>query len=91
MAQPFNAEPRTQRSGDALAAAFELVATPALFAFFGWRIDRWLGTSPAFILVLTILTAAYSVYRLLAQYNREMSAHEAARRERTEHDSEATT
>src|SRR5205085_2570413 len=30
--------------GDALARAFEFVATPALFAFLGWLLDRWLGT-----------------------------------------------
>ena len=72
-------EPRIQRSGDALAAAFELVATPALFAFFGWRIDEWLGTGPAFLIGLTVVTAIYAVWRLLQQYDREMAAHEAAR------------
>ena len=79
LAQQFSLEPRTEKSGDALAAAFELVATPALFAFFGWKIDDWLGTGPIFLLVLTILTASYSIYRLLAQYDREMAAHEEAR------------
>lgn len=72
-------EPRTHRSGDALAAAFELVATPALFAFFGWKIDDWLGTAPGFLIGLTLITASYAVYRLLAQYDREMAAHEKAR------------
>lgn len=79
VAQQISPELRQQKSGDALAAAFELVATPALFAFFGWRIDSWLGTSPVFILILTIFTASYSIYRLLAQYNREMAAHAEAR------------
>ncbi|MGI9606599.1 MAG: AtpZ/AtpI family protein [Acidimicrobiales bacterium] len=78
-------EPPVGRSGDALAAAFELVATPALFAFFGWMIDRWLGTAPLFILILTIFTAGYSIWRLFNQYETEMQAHEAARRERRSH------
>lgn len=88
MAQQFSLEPSTQKSGDALAAAFELVATPALFAFFGWKIDGWLGTSPVFILVLTILTASYSIYRLMAQYDREMAAHEEARIQRAQRSAE---
>lgn len=88
MAQQFSLEPRTQKSGDALAAAFELVATPALFAFFGWKIDGWLGTSPLFILVLTIFTASYSIYRLMAQYDREMAAHEEARIQAAQRSSE---
>ena len=82
MAQQFSPELRQQKSGDALAAAFELVATPALFAFFGWKIDAWLGTSPVFILILTFFTASYSIYRLLAQYDREMAAHAEARNNR---------
>lgn len=80
MAQEIGIEPRPQRSGDALAAAFELVATPALFAFFGWRIDIWLGTAPVFLLVLTLITAAYSVWRLYSQYSAEMDSHDTARR-----------
>ena len=28
-----------QGSGDAMAAAFELVATPAIFGFLGWLLD----------------------------------------------------
>jgi F0F1-type ATP synthase assembly protein I len=82
VAQQLTPELRQQKSGDALAAAFELVATPALFAFFGWKIDGWLGTSPVFILILTIFTASYSIYRLLAQYDREMAAHAQARNSR---------
>ena len=79
MTQMASPDRTTQRSGDALAAAFELVATPALFAFFGWQIDRWLGTGPGFLIGFTVVTAVYSVYRLLMQYDREMAGHEAER------------
>ena len=84
MTQMASPDRTTQRSGDALAAAFELVATPALFALFGWQIDRWLGTSPGFLIGLAVITAVYSVYRLLMQYDREMSAHEAKRMGRSD-------
>ena len=91
MAETVNPEPGVPRSGDALAAAFELVATPALFAFFGWRIDLWLGTGPAFLIALTVVTAAYAVYRLLMQYDREMAAHEARRLTGSGEDGERTS
>ena len=32
--------------GDALQVAVELAVTPAIFAFLGWKLDSWLGTSP---------------------------------------------
>ena len=34
--------------GEALAKAFELAVTPAIFAFLGHLLDRRLGTSPLF-------------------------------------------
>ena len=34
-------------AGDALSTAFELAVTPAILALVGWRLDAWLGTSPA--------------------------------------------
>ena len=57
-------------AGMALAGrvATELVAGIALGAFVGWLIDRWLGTTPAFMLVLFFLGAAggmMNVWRLL--------------------------
>ena len=40
-----------QGAGDALSTAFELAVTPAVFAFVGWRLDAWLGTSPLLLLL----------------------------------------
>ena len=56
--------------GMALAGrvATELVAGIAVGAFAGWLIDRWLGTTPAFMLVLFFLGAAggmMNIWRLL--------------------------
>ena len=57
-------------AGIALAGrvATELVAGIAVGAFAGWLIDRWLGTTPAFMLVLFFLGAAggmMNIWRLL--------------------------
>ena len=56
--------------GMALAGrvATELVAGIAVGAFAGWLVDRWLGTTPAFMLVLFFLGAAggmMNIWRLL--------------------------
>ena len=48
--------------------ATELVAGLAVGALSGWLIDRWLGTTPAFMLVLFFLGAAggmMNIWRLL--------------------------
>lgn len=63
-----------QSAGDALSIAFELVATPAAFAFFGWLIDRALGTQPAFMLALCLLTAIYAAWKAMKTYSNRMDA-----------------
>ena len=65
-----------QSAGDALSIAFELVATPALFAFFGWLIDGALGTKPVFTLVLCLLTAIYAGWKALRTYSERMEAYD---------------
>ncbi len=65
---------RHQSAGDALSIAFELVATPAVFAFFGWLIDRALGTAPAFTLALGLLTATYTGWKAMRTYSERMDA-----------------
>ena len=57
-------------AGMALAGrvATELVAGIAVGAFAGWLLDSWLGTTPAFMLVLFFLGAAggmMNIWRLL--------------------------
>jgi F0F1-type ATP synthase assembly protein I len=41
-----------QGFSDALGMAVELVATPMVFALLGYGLDRWIGTSPLFAIVL---------------------------------------
>ena len=69
-------------AGDALAVAFELALTPAIFAFIGWRIDLWLGTTPLFLLVLFVLVMGYEIWKLFSRYDTRMRAHEQELRSR---------
>ena len=57
--------------GDALSVAVELAVTPAIFAFLGWRLDEWLGTTPLFLLVLFLFTFTYVAWK---QYTRLQAA-----------------
>ncbi len=80
-----------QSAGDALSIAFELVATPALFAFFGWLIDGALGTKPVFTLVLCLLTAVYAGWKAVKAYSDRMEAYDRdLPSRRADSDSEAT-
>ena len=76
---PGRAERRalTNGFGDALAAAFEMVATPAVFGFLGWLLDRWLGTQPLFLLAFSIIVFVYEVWKLFLGYGTAMAEHEA--------------
>ena len=56
--------------------AFEMVATPALFAFFGYLLDRAVGTAPLFILVFSIVVLTYVVWRTFKTYERRMKKFE---------------
>ncbi len=65
-------------AGDALSVAVELAVTPAIFAFLGWRLDRWLGTTPLFLLVLFVTVAVYEIWKLFGRYDARMRAEEDA-------------
>lgn len=62
--------------GDALAVAVELAVTPAIFAFLGWRLDAWLGTTPLFLLVLFLFTFCYVAWREYTRYKLRMDEHQ---------------
>ncbi len=63
--------------GDGLARAFEFAATPAVFGFFGWLIDRALGTSPVFMIVLAAVCVVGMFIRMWYAYDADMRRHEA--------------
>ena len=64
-------------AGDALSTAIELAVTPAVFAFFGWRLDAWLGTTPLLLLVLFLFTMGYEIWKPLVRYDAQMRDQEA--------------
>jgi hypothetical protein len=61
--------------GDGLAAAFEMVATPAMFGFFGYLIDQKLGIGPVFLLSFSLFVFGYECWKLFARYNEQMDRH----------------
>ena len=63
--------------GEALSRAFELAATPAIFAGLGWLLDRALGTSPLFLIVFFLFAIAGVGYMTWFKYEQEMKEHEA--------------
>ena len=70
---------RQDGSGDAFAAAFELVATPAIFGFLGWLLVGRLGTTPIFTVAFVVTALAYASWRLAHDYGKNL---EQARVER---------
>ena len=64
--------------GNALAVAFELAMVPFLFGLGGWGLDRWLGTSPVFLIVLTLLAVVGLFARTWIEYEQRMQSHDAA-------------
>lgn len=62
--------------GDAMAVAVELAVTPAIFAFIGWRLDEWLGTTPLFLLFLFLFTFTYVAWREYTRYQLRIDQHE---------------
>ncbi len=67
-----------QGFGDTLALAFELAVTPFIFGLIGYGLDRWLGLTPVFTIVLVLFCIAGLSVRMWFEYDARMKAHEAA-------------
>ena len=67
--------------GDALAAAFEFAATVAIFFAIGYGLDRWLGTTPVFMVVLFLLAIIGKSLKLYYSYSASLERDVEARRE----------
>jgi F0F1-type ATP synthase assembly protein I len=63
--------------GTTLSRAFEFAAVVGLFLFFGWLLDRAIGTQPLFMIVLTVFALAGQGVRMWYAYDAEMRKHEA--------------
>ena len=55
-------------AGDALAKAFEMIATPAVFGVGGWLVDGRLGTFPLVTLMLVLVVFSYQVWSFARSY-----------------------
>ena len=64
-------------AGDALSTAFEMTATPALFAFFGLLLDRGVGTTPLFTLLFCVVVLAYTTWKVFRRYEQRMQTLES--------------
>ena len=62
---------------DGVTAAFELVLTPAAFAFLGYLIARWTGVGPLFVFILGGAVGVYEIWKLWYTYTERMKELEA--------------
>jgi F0F1-type ATP synthase assembly protein I len=63
--------------GDTLTVAFELALIPVLFAGAGILLDRWLGTSPLFLVALVVLAVVGLGAKMYYRYKAQMEKAEA--------------
>lgn len=63
--------------GNGLSRAFELALTPAIFGGLGWLVDRWVGTTPLFMIVFLFFAVAGVGYMTWFRYEAEMKQREA--------------
>jgi F0F1-type ATP synthase assembly protein I len=61
---------------DGFAKAVEFVVTPGLFAVGGHFLDRWIGTSPVFTVILFVWALSVTVGMAIRDYNAKMRAEE---------------
>jgi F0F1-type ATP synthase assembly protein I len=61
---------------DGFAKAVEFVVTPLLFGVGGYFLDRWLGTSPVFTVILFVWALTVTVGMAVREYNAKMRAEE---------------
>lgn len=76
-----NRAPKSLASGssDSLGRGMDMALTMAAFLVFGWLLDSWLGTTPLFMVVLTVVSAAGQFLRMKYTYDAQMERLEAER------------
>jgi F0F1-type ATP synthase assembly protein I len=75
---------RSTRFGDGLATGFEFMATVAVSFCIGWGLDSWLGTTPLFMIALTVMALVAQCITAYYRYDAQMKEHEAALPHRSE-------
>lgn len=61
----------------ATSRGFEFAVTIAVFTGLGWLLDRWFGTAPICLIILTVLAFAGNFARMWYSYDAAMAKHEA--------------
>ena len=74
-----------QGFSDALAMAVEFVATPLLFALFGYWLDRVFGTAPVLAIVIGLVGLVGVVLRTYYWYQARMSREEEGKPWKSSH------
>ena len=70
---------------DGFAKAVEFVVTPGLFGVGGHFLDRWLGTSPVFTVILFVWALGVTVGMAIRDYNAKMRVEEDRLMGRVQH------
>ena len=70
---------RVHSNRDALGQGMDAVFTLVLFFTIGFFTDRWLGTTPLFMIVLVIVASVGVFLKLKYAYDARMAHHEADR------------
>lgn len=75
--------PRVHGTGNATSTqGLDAALTVLLFFGIGFGLDRWLGTTPIFMIVLSVLGAVGYFVKFKAHYEADMDRHEADRQAR---------
>jgi Putative F0F1-ATPase subunit Ca2+/Mg2+ transporter len=69
------------RADDSLGRAMEAAFTLLAFFGIGYALDRWLGTTPLFMIVFSLLAAIGMFHAWKARYTAQMEELEAQRRD----------
>ena len=67
--------------GDVLARGFEFAATIAIFFGLGFLVDRWLGTTPLFMVVFFVFALVGQTVRAWFSFGTDLQKQGDARRE----------
>lgn len=77
---PPDRRPKYQvRTDDNISQGMEAAGALVVFFLGGWLLDRWLGTTPLFMIVLTLVAAVGITVKLWIQYDLKMRELEAER------------
>jgi F0F1-type ATP synthase assembly protein I len=65
----------------ALGKGMDFAFTLALFFALGYGLDRWIGTTPLFMILLSVASIIGLTLRIWSRYEADMQAHDEARRQ----------